>query len=197
MRGLGKPALDILEWGCGGSTVFFPRFLSECGIDFTWTSIEHNREWFNRVTEALNGDNRVMVHLVEYSGDQESLLGIDMNDYVDLPARLDRRYDLILVDGRKRRRCLFEASKLLKPGGVVFLHDAHRKYYHEGFSPYPDRHFLDYNLWRGSLRALNLKTGLDNFLNIFGYRYLYKLLPPDLRKVVRKRSLRRQGVALT
>ena len=45
----------------------------------------------------------------------------DLDAYVAYPATLDRRFDFIFVDGRKRRRCLIEAAQLLKPNGAVVL----------------------------------------------------------------------------
>src|SRR5439155_2494579 len=47
-------------------------------------------------------------------------------DYVSAP--LEGRFDVVLVDGRARTSCLKRVhhDNLLAPGGVLFLHDAHR-----------------------------------------------------------------------
>jgi hypothetical protein len=47
-------------------------------------------------------------------------------DYVSAP--LDGQFDVVLVDGRARTSCLKRVhhDRMLKPGGVLFLHDAHR-----------------------------------------------------------------------
>ena len=78
---------------------------------------------------------------------------IDMDDYVDYPRRLGRQFDLILVDGRKRRRCLIEASHLMKPGGVTLLHDAHREYYACAFEEFYVQSRIGTILWTGSQSA--------------------------------------------
>jgi hypothetical protein len=53
-------------------------------------------------------------------------------DYVSAP--LDGRFDVVLVDGRARTSCLKRVhhDHLLAPGGVLFLHDAHRPSQQEG-----------------------------------------------------------------
>jgi predicted O-methyltransferase YrrM len=39
-------------------------------------------------------------------------------------------FDVALVDGRARTHCLRKAFRLVRPGGVVILHDAQREEYH-------------------------------------------------------------------
>lgn len=41
------------------------------------------------------------------------------------------RFDLVFVDGRARRFCLSAGWALLRPGGVMALHDAQRPLYHD------------------------------------------------------------------
>ncbi len=52
-------------------------------------------------------------------------------DYVSAP--LEGQFDVVLVDGRARTSCLkrIHHDVLLAPGGVLFLHDAHRPFHHE------------------------------------------------------------------
>ena len=63
--------------------------------------------------------------------------------YVTYPLRrllsANRRlsqYELIFIDGRSRCDCLTIASLLLRPTGVVVLHDAHRKNYLKGLDTF-------------------------------------------------------------
>jgi hypothetical protein len=81
---------------------------------------------------------------------------VDLDDYVALPASLDRRYDIVLVDGRKRRRCLLEASGLVRESGIVVLHDAWRHYYHCAFEAYEFRCRIGDMLWVGAQRDPDL-----------------------------------------
>jgi hypothetical protein len=86
---------------------------------------------------------------------------VDMDEYVNFPGQQNRRYDIILVDGRKRRRCLLEAAKLLKNDGVVLLHDAWRPYYNCAFDHFQSGRRIGDILWIGMQKPQSM---LDNFL---------------------------------
>ena len=51
---------DMLEWGCGGSTILFPNYVRE------YYSIEHNMEWHSQVTDKVleKGLNNVKTYHV-------------------------------------------------------------------------------------------------------------------------------------
>lgn len=138
----------VLEWGAGGST---RELLERCAFIERYVSIEHNREWHDRV-RAIVTDPRLELHLVEPSS-PEPKLGEDpsraereqlvawraqaesdaelMRDYVALPRGLDdHEFDFVLVDGRARCFCIREGFTLLRPGGVLLVHDAQRSEYH-------------------------------------------------------------------
>lgn len=155
--------VDVLEWGTGGSTVYFTQLLREKGVAYSWVGIEYNRLWHERVHELLRNDPHVRLALFDVGNTANKQRDLPMDEYVAYPAMLGKKFDVILVDGRKRRRCLLEAAKLLKPGGTVLLHDARRSHYHCAFRAYPDsRMVLWSGLWQGRLedpglgrRALN------------------------------------------
>ncbi|EDM76887.1 hypothetical protein PPSIR1_24714 [Plesiocystis pacifica SIR-1] len=143
----------VLEWGAGGST---RELLATCPFIERYVSIEHNREWHGRVREIVK-DPRLELHLVEPARPEPPLPGAGgkrpttadrellkawrleaeqnpelMADYVALPRTLDEHsFDFVLVDGRARSFCIREGFALLRPGGVVLLHDAQRPEYHE------------------------------------------------------------------
>lgn len=149
LRALNGRYIECLEWGAGGSTIFFPRFLEENRIAYRWTSLEHNPDW-QRAVLAEHGKLNVDVicfPAVEPRRDP-------MEDYVSFPNWMGRKFDFIFVDGRKRRRCLVTASRVLSPQGVVVLHDAHREYYHAGMSVFPYGDFAGDDLWVGRIGAV-------------------------------------------
>ena len=61
-----------------------------------------------------------------------------------------------MVDGRKRRRCLLEASALLSDSGIVVLHDAWRTYYQCALETYPFARHIGDELWVGARRDPDL-----------------------------------------
>lgn len=145
------PGIEVLEWGSGGSTVYFPKFLRENDIPFSWTSIEYNREWYEKVKEATKDEPRVDVVLFDSGNTNMKQRNNPMDEYVKYPSTLNMKWDLILVDGRKRRRCLHEATQLLSYTGVVVLHDAQREYYHCAFDAFKWGEFQSTKLWEGRM----------------------------------------------
>lgn len=142
-----KPHLSILEWGSGGSTLHFTSFLSRKGITYDWLSIEYNKKWAEKIKKKNINNTKIV--LFDVGNDDLKQRYTDMDEYVNYPLLMNKLFDFILVDGRKRRRCLINASKLLFPNGVVTLHDAQRKYYHCAFSNYSYSKFLTKTLWVG------------------------------------------------
>lgn len=155
-----------LEWGSGGST----RALLEVRPPIErLVSIEHNREWYDRVAAAVRDPRLELHHLPpKEPAPPRTLLNRKMQawdaraehepailaDYVAFPATLGIHFDFVLVDGRARRFCLKTGWELLRPGGALVLHDAQRTDYHEVlFSLGPPPRLLD--PWRrGQLAVL-------------------------------------------
>lgn len=153
----GRP-LRILEWGSGGSTVHFTQFLREHNIPYEWISIEYNRNWFERVQEEVKNDSNTKLVLFD-SGNNDMLQPDNtMDEYVQYPKTLGKKFDFVLVDGRKRRRCLLVAKEIVSPHGFVFLHDAQRAYYHSAFKEYPRGRFVAGRLWMGLISKPNPLT---------------------------------------
>lgn len=180
--GAGGPR--ILEWGCGLSTLYYTRALAEVG-EFLWVTLEYDRSFFEqRVAPYLTLWSDVQVLKVSSDADVEAAVaeglpsrgvvalvfdegsltpaqnpsdrGADLDAYVDAPARLGTRFDVVMVDGRKRRRCLIEASRLVTGDGAVLLHDAHRAYYHGAFSEFAQSHRIGDDLWIGGHAGADL-----------------------------------------
>lgn len=134
----------MLEWGSGGST---KAFLETLPFLDRLVSLEHDKAWFERVSQLVK-DDRLDFHHVgpnvsppprgETKEERHIYKAWElrcetdetcMADYVAFPATLDTVFDFILVDGRARCFCLAEGWKLLRPGGIMMLHDAQRDEY--------------------------------------------------------------------
>jgi hypothetical protein len=137
-----QPRPRVLEWGSGNSTVYFSAKLSSLA---TWDAIEHDASWLSFVNNSprLQEGARVRLHAVAADaplsdphddGDLRSF-----GRYVRYPASLGSRYDFILVDGRARTECLREGWSLLRPGGILALHDSERAEYRPGLPATPYR----------------------------------------------------------
>ena len=151
---LKKKHLDVLEWGAGYSTKYFSDFLAKNGITFTWQAIEADVSWYIPIIE-LDLLPEVRVHLFDeeiFRIDDRRIVErkFDMNEYILFPRKLGFEYDVIIVDGMKRQRCLAEAKHLLKDDGIGIVHDAHRREYQDSYEPYKGK-FLLRTLWMGKL----------------------------------------------
>ncbi|MBT2489651.1 hypothetical protein J7E96_14220 [Streptomyces sp. ISL-96] len=69
-------------------------------------------------------------------------------------------YDIVIVDGRMRRRCLLAAAERLGPQTVVLLHDAWHTHYHCALQSYPAATFLCDELWAGAASRATLDRAL-------------------------------------
>ena len=158
--------LRIFEWGSGSSTVYYPKFLRSIGRQFDWYAVDNCKEWFQRGQEkianaGLTGQVQIFCfdfpafwQVPGYSYDnpvppQNYTSSANVTEYVDCPKQLTGRFDVIIVDGRFRRRCLEVAAELLAPQGIVILHDANRAHYHSSLALYPHVQFLETGLLPG------------------------------------------------
>lgn len=105
-----KKPKKVLEWGSGGSTVYFPNKHS-C-IE-KWISIEHSERFVNYIKRYLS--NKV------------ELKQVKLHEY--LSSVPDMKFDMILVDGLMRAECIMFSDHLLSEDGFLLLHDSGREEY--------------------------------------------------------------------
>lgn len=146
--------LKVFEWGAGASTLYYPHWFLKHGIEFEWDAVDSSRTWHERVTRRLQQaglGGRVRVHLSEFSPFWEDAAW-DHNQwrwqgsapcttavrtYVALPRELGRTFDVLIVDGRYRKQCLYVAREVLASNGVAVLHDAGRSHYQAATAVFP------------------------------------------------------------
>lgn len=161
------PKLRVFEWGSGTSTTYYSKFLQSMDLDFEWHAAENSLAWRDRMEKKIKGadlDNQVKIHLSEFPGFWE-LPGFTWDDpiptqslienpnaekYVKMPLEVGGKFDLMIVDGRFRRRCLLVAKEVLAPGGVVFLHDAQKPRYHPSLPEFAHHKFITTGTMPGS-----------------------------------------------
>lgn len=115
---------NVLEWGCGASTIWLARM--GCAV----TSIELDQEWVNQIRKWLNDEGLCdSVRILDFSP-SNSLNLCDSADFV--LKMLDNSYDLILIDGRARSRCMGNARSKVKVGGMLVLDNSEREEYANG-----------------------------------------------------------------
>jgi hypothetical protein len=138
----------MLEWGCGGSTLRFSREVHR------YYSIEHDREWFEKVDGHLKRARRTNVELMHVPPNL-TLSGIpnyarssaeryeQFRDYIEQVNRLGvPRFDRVLIDGRSRPECAIQVLPYLTSDSRVFIHDFFTtKYDPVEYRSLVDRHY--------------------------------------------------------
>ena len=109
-----KPEIKVFEWGSGGSTIFIARKILE------FVSIEHNKKWHDKIKARL------------ISGHCKYLLKENMNDYLQaIDNYPDNYFDLVVIDGGARVKCVLRAMEKVKPKGYLLLDDTEYGHYSE------------------------------------------------------------------
>ena len=133
--------LSVLEWGAGFSTLYFTRFLADHDISFRWDAIEHDPKWYFRIHEQNELVGLKIHFFIEPNpADKEAMAIAEMKNYINCPRMIGRKYDVIIVDGRQRNKCLGMAQQFIKEDGVIFLHDAQRERHREIIKRYKGEH---------------------------------------------------------
>jgi len=107
----------MLEWGSGGSTLLFPKYVSK------YYSIEHNKEWADRIVPNV-ASNVMYKHIPQ---DAERTLPTQRSQFSTYIEYIDNfnfnKIDKVLIDGRGRGWCAEYVLPYLHEDSIVFIHD--------------------------------------------------------------------------
>jgi hypothetical protein len=90
---------DVFEYGCGYSTLWW----SDKKVNYV--GVEDNIEWYEKVKQKNPN-----IHL------KTNLL-----DYVNFVYQLEKKFDVIVIDGQGRYDCVTPALECLKDDGLLIL----------------------------------------------------------------------------
>tara|TARA_R110000796_G_scaffold152865_1_gene269249 strand:+ start:4784 stop:6496 length:1713 start_codon:yes stop_codon:yes gene_type:complete len=112
-----NPSHIMLEWGSGGSTVKFPKYVKK------YYSIEHDIGWFDDVKKEI--PSNVDYNLVELDNPlTQPTQKIQIQTYLNFVDKLNLdKLDRVLIDGRGRGWCAEKILPYLKKDSIVFIHD--------------------------------------------------------------------------
>jgi hypothetical protein len=133
-----RPA-RVFEYGSGASTVWLARRSASV------TSVEHHEEFAGLMREMLAPieNASLMVRPPKPASDpevpsaKEGYAGQDFSAYVAAIDETDGDFDLIVVDGRARERCLDRAIPRLAPDGLIVFDNTRRRRYREAIEAAP------------------------------------------------------------
>ncbi len=125
-----KPTLKVFEYGCGNSTLFFSK------RTFSVDSIENSQEWFDSISLSLKNHTNVNVCF--------QTLG---ESYVTAPTMTKKKYDIIVIDGRLRLKCLKESLKNVNESGIIILDNSDRVKYRDAFEIMDENQYRHIGFW--------------------------------------------------
>lgn len=104
------PDAVVFEYGSGESTAWWAQRV--LAVD----SVEHNKVWLEKIASNLP-DNATLFHRKLNEGYESAILNTG------------KEYDLIVLDGRNRDKCLGHALRAVSERGVILFDDSHWEKY--------------------------------------------------------------------
>jgi hypothetical protein len=107
--------MNVFEYGSGFSTLYYAKLVRKI------VSVECDRDWYEKIQSQLPG-NASLIYC-----------GLDKpEEYVKSIDNTNEVYDVIIVDGRERVKCLENAVQHLSDEGIIILDDSNRQKYING-----------------------------------------------------------------
>ncbi|MCC9603444.1 class I SAM-dependent methyltransferase [Stieleria sp. JC731] len=116
--------MTLFEYGSGGSTRYFAQRVRQV------TSVEYDKSWYDTVAEDLPSNARLIYHPFDNTA-----------RYAETIQRQDTRFDVVVVDGQDRVRCVEQSLPCLTEAGIVLLDDSDRECYRPAFKLLSQRGF--------------------------------------------------------
>jgi len=130
----------VFEYGSGSSTLYFSQRVAQV------FSVEHHSGWFEQLRQTLDEQaiKNVDYRLIEpealdgnpttcYCSCSPLYKDKSFESYVtSIDAFPDGYFDVVMVDGRSRNRCIAHAKNKIKQGGYLVVDNSERAYYFDG-----------------------------------------------------------------
>lgn len=120
----------IFEYGSGNSTLWYAKKVKQV------ISVEHNKDWFNNIENKMPNNVKLYYQELIYGG-----------QYSTFSVNLDKKFDIIIVDGRDRVNCIKNAINSIKFNGIIVLDDSERKEYQSGIDFLLNNNFKKIDFW--------------------------------------------------
>ena len=123
-------SMDIFEYGSGNSTLWYATKVNSV------TSVEHDNTWFEKIKSDMPKNVNIYYNELIYGG-----------EYANYSNRLNKQYDIVIVDGRDRVNCIKNSINSISESGVIILDDSEREQYSDGISFLLKEGFKKVDFW--------------------------------------------------
>lgn len=121
---LKNKAVKVFEYGAGMSTLFWQKLALKV------VSIEHDKEWVEKLKPKVEENVLLKYIPLEFNG-----------SYCREVLSYSNFFDIIVIDGRDRVRCMRNCIEALNEIGVIILDNSEREYYKPGVDFILDKGF--------------------------------------------------------
>lgn len=125
----------MLEYGCGGSTLFFSKYVK------TYVCIEHDKKWIQKIQKKIEETKPIPSNIELHYCDTNNPIKLpvwrgsyeDFENYINYIEKLKyKNYDVVLIDGRARKHCAKKILPYTNSESIIFFHDFfERPRYHD------------------------------------------------------------------
>ena len=122
---------DVFEYGSGNSTIWFSQRVNSV------TTIEHDPDWWPTIQKEIDPIENVSAGFIDHQTDA----------YLQAVRSPEKKYDLIIIDGRSRVETCKAAILSLKENGVIVFDNTERKYYQPAFDYLDTEGFKRLDFW--------------------------------------------------
>lgn len=121
----------MLEYGCGGSTLFFPKYVKE------YYSIESNQHWADSVEKSIPPNAKIYCIPTRRPNDPDqkkikkwselytTKTYFAYKEYIEFGSKIGKSFSKILIDGRARPQCARFMYDYIDNEAIIFIHDWH------------------------------------------------------------------------
>lgn len=124
-----KPEHTLFEFGSGYSTAFYAKYTKHV------TSLEYDKTWLEVIKKNLPDNAELIFTEKDIDG-----------EYCQSIKKTNKKYDIVVIDGRDRVNCLKQSLDNLSDKGVILLDDSHRERYKEGLDHAKEKGFKHLHL---------------------------------------------------
>lgn len=127
-----SPKSIIFEYGTGYSTLWLSKKVAQL------YTVEHDKKWYDEFTKTHGIPENVKMRQIDIdAGYAESINHL----------RGNQKFDIIIVDGRKRVACLKNSIPALSASGVVVFDNSERTFYQQGIDFMLGQGFKKVDFW--------------------------------------------------
>ncbi|HAS42753.1 MAG TPA: FkbM family methyltransferase [Microscillaceae bacterium] len=121
---------NLFEFGSGNSTLWYASRVAQVH------SVEHDKAWLDLIKNKMPDNVQLLYQALS-----------DENHYEKSVFHFQQNYHIIIVDGRKRNKCMEEALQCLTDDGVIILDNSNREQYQSGQALLAQNGFKKLDFW--------------------------------------------------